>query len=244
MRILVISPAAGLSDSALALRRQHFLEIASPETKVDVVKLKNGPASIEDSFDEYYAAPEILSRVMEAEKQGYDAVVDHCFGDPALHAARECTSIPVVGAGETSMMFASLLGHKFSILTILKETVPQVKRLARSIGVEDRLASVRFIGIPVLQLDENVPATKKAFIDTARKAIEEDDADVICPGCTGLSMWASEWGRELGVPVLDPGGLALKTAEALAKLKLTHSPKAYPRPRVKNRTLPVAVSNA
>ena len=85
----MISPAARLSDSAPALRRQHFTEIASPETQVDVVKLNNGPASIEDSLDEYYAAPEILSRVIEAEKQGYDAVVDHCFGDPALHAARD-----------------------------------------------------------------------------------------------------------------------------------------------------------
>jgi len=92
------------------------------------------------------------------------------------------------------MMFASLLGHKFSVLTILKETVPVVKRLARSIGVENRLASVRFIGIPVLQLDEDIQATKRARIDTARKVIEKDDADVICPGCRGLSMWASNGG--------------------------------------------------
>lgn len=238
MKILVISPAAGLSDSAVELRKKHFVEIASPETRVDVVNLKNGPASVEGSFDEYYAAPEMLSRVMEAEKNGYDAVVDHCFGDPALHAARECVRIPVVGAGETSMMLASLLGHKFSVLTVLKETVPQVKRLARSIGVEDKLASVRFIGIPVLQLDENVQSTKIAFMETARKAIDEDDADVLCPGCTGLSMWASEWGEELGVPVLDPGGVALKMAETLVKLKITHSAKSYPRPQVKKRTLP------
>jgi len=178
---------------------------------------------------------------MEAEKGGYDAVVDHCFGDPALHAARECVRIPVVGAGETSMMLASLLGHKFSVLTVLKETAPQVKRLARSIGVEEKLASVRFIGIPVLQLDENVQSTKTAFMETARKAIDEDDADVLCPGCTGLSMWASEWGEELGVPVLDPGGVALKTAETLVKLKITHSARSYPRPRVKKRTLPATM---
>jgi allantoin racemase len=243
LKILVISPAAGLSNSALALRKRHFAEIASPETQVDVVKLDSGAASIEGSFDEYYAAPELLTRIVEAEKQGYDAVVDHCFGDPALHAARECVRIPVVGAGETSMMLASLLGHKFSVLTVLKETVPVVKRLARSIGVEDKLASVRFIGIPVLQLDENVESTKRAFIDTAQKAIKEDDADVICPGCTGLSMWTSEWAEELGVPVLDPGGAALKIAETLVKLKITHSAKSYPHPPAKKRTQPLVRLN-
>ena len=243
MKILVISPAVGLSESALMLRKNHFVEIASPETQIDVVKLKNGPASVEGSLDECYAAPEILSRVMEAERDGYDAVVDHCFGDPAIHAARECVRIPVIGAGETSMMLASLLGHKFSVLAVLKETVPQIKRLARSVGVEGKLASVRFIGIPVLQLDENVESTKRAFIETARKAVEEDDADVICPGCTGLSMWASQWSEELGVPVLDPGGVALKTAEALVKLRLTHSIKSYPHPLVKKRTLPSITPN-
>jgi len=239
LKILVISPITGVSDSTLALRRKHLVQIASPETQVEVVKLKNGPASIESSLDEYYAAPELLARVMEAEKQGYDAVVDHCFGDPALHAARECVRIPVVGAGEASMMVASLLGHSFSVLTVLKETVPNVKRLARSIGMEDRLASVRYIGIPVLHLDENIQATRRAFIDTARKAIEEDDADVICPGCAALSAWASEWGEELGVPVVDPGGVAFKMAEALVKLQLTHSAKSYPRPPIKRRTLPL-----
>jgi allantoin racemase len=140
------------------------------------------------------------------------------------------------------MMLASLLGHKFSVLTVLKETVPQVKRLARSIGVEDKLASVRFIGIPVLQLDENVESTKTAFMDSARRAIDEDDADVLCPGCTGLSMWASEWGEELGVPLLDPGGVALKTAETLVKLRITHSPKSYPLSETKQRTLPVVAA--
>jgi allantoin racemase len=238
----VISPAAGLSDSALSLRKQHLVEIASPETQIEMVKLNNGPASVEGTLDEYYAAPEILSRVIEAEKERYDAVVDHCFGDPAIHAARECVRIPVVGAGETSMMLASLLGHKFSVLTVLKETVPQVKRLARSIGVEDKLASVRFIGIPVLQLDENVESTKRAFMDSARRAIDEDDADVLCPGCTGLSMWASEWGEELGVPLLDPGGVALKIAETLVKLRITHSPKSYPLSETKKRTLPVVAA--
>jgi allantoin racemase len=79
LKILVISPAAGLSDSALSLRKQHLVEIASPETQIEVVKLNNGPASVEGTLDEYYAAPEILSRVIEAEKERYDAVVDHCF---------------------------------------------------------------------------------------------------------------------------------------------------------------------
>jgi allantoin racemase len=243
LRILVISPSVGLSEAAIELRRKHLRGIASTETQVDVVKLKEGPASVESTLDEYYAAPEILARIVEAEKEGYDAVVDHCFGDPALHAARECVRIPVLGAGESAMMLASILGHTFSVITILRETVPVVKRLARSIGVEHKLASVRPIGIPVLKLDENSESTKKAFVEEARKAIDEDDADVICPGCTGFSVWVSEWSKELGVPVVDPAGAALKIAEALVKLNITHSMRSYPLPSVKKRTMPIQAPN-
>jgi hypothetical protein len=34
--------------------------------------------------------------------------------------------------------------------------------------------------------------------------------------------------KELGVPVLQPGNVAVKFAELLHDLKLTHSRKAYP----------------
>ena len=238
MNILVIVPITGPSNADIELTKKHLAMVAAADTQLDVVKLDYGPESIEFSLDEYYAAPEILSRVGEAEKNGYDAVVVSCFGDPALHAARECVRIPMVGLMESSMMLASMLGDKFSIVTAPKETVPSMKRMTKMVAVENKLASIRAISVPVLRLHENEKATKRAFIEEAKSAIEEDGADVVIPGCGGFSAWASELAEELGVPVVDPGGAALKIAEALVKLRLTHSRLSYPSPSTKKRTLP------
>mgnify|MGYP003320815669 CR=1 FL=1 len=52
------------------------------------------------------------------------------MGDPGLQGARECVSIPVIGPCETAMHFASMLGHKFSVLTVLERTVPLIENLS------------------------------------------------------------------------------------------------------------------
>ncbi len=238
MKILVVLPVTGLSTSAVETRRRHLLDVASPETRLDVAALKDGPASIESALDEYYAAPELIAKAKEAEEKGYDGVVNHCFGDPGIHAARETVRIPVVGAGESAMALASILGDSFSVVTILKETIPAIKRLARLTGVEEKLASVRAVDIPALQLYNDPAASKKAFLKQAWRTIEHDDADVVVPGCGGFSVWANELSRELNVPVVDPGGTALKIAEALVRLRISHSVRSYPRPTEKTRTLP------
>jgi Asp/Glu/hydantoin racemase len=60
------------------------------------------------------------------------------------------------------------------------------------------------------------------FIKAARKAVEEDGAEVIVPGCGYFSELAEEVQKDVDVPVLDNVGVALKMAELLAYLGLTH----------------------
>ena len=60
----------------------------------------------------------ILKLLMQ--KMKVDAAVIDCMGDPGLKGARECVSIPVVGP-EAAMHYASMLGHKFTVL-IFRET--------------------------------------------------------------------------------------------------------------------------
>jgi allantoin racemase len=58
------------------------------------------------------------------------------------------------------------------------------------------------------------------------------------PGCGYFSEISGDLQRELGVPVIDLAGAALKMAESLVSLGLTYSKTAYPNPEgVKNRNL-------
>jgi len=220
------------------LKKREFEEItykelksaARPDVEVTVVSIEKGPASIESMYEEEVAAPWILQKVKEAEEKGFDAVIIDCMGDPALEAAREIVSIPVVGPCESSMMVASMLGDKFSVVTILKRLIPLFWRKVKRYGLESKVASVRSIEVPVLELEENREKVKAALMEESRKAIEEDGADVIILGCTGLIGMAEELKEGLGVPVVDPGITPLKVAEILVDLKLSQSKVVYPKP--------------
>jgi allantoin racemase len=216
-------------------------DLVGPDTEVSLVQIMSGPASIESAFDSVLAAPEVVGRVLEAERDGVDAVVIDCMDDPALEAAREAVSIPVLGPSQTSMHLASLLGHRFSIVTVLDRSVAPFEDQARRYGLEGNLASVRWISIPVLELDEDRDLVVSELVRESLAAIEQDGAHVVIFGCTGMlgcaagvreGLRAAGWGS---VPVIDPIPATLRVAEALVEAGLSHSKRTYPDPPVKAR---------
>jgi len=66
--------------------------------------------------------------------------------------------------------------------------------------------------------------------------VREDGAHVLIFGCTGMIGLDKDVREGLAkqgisdVPVIDPGILNLKIAEALADIGLTHSKRTYPMP--------------
>ena len=68
-------------------------------------------------------------------------VVIACFSDPGVDAAREATTLPVVGIQEAAMHLAAQLGHRFSVLTTLARRAPVRERAALLHGLDRRLAS-------------------------------------------------------------------------------------------------------
>ena len=215
--------------------RVTYAGAARPGTRVTVVSLDWGTASIETYRDEALVVPDILTKVVQAEQAGADAVIIDCMADPGLYAARELVRIPVVGPAQASMHLAAMLGHRFSVVTILDGDIPAVEDLAARYGLSSRLVSVRAFNIPVLALSDDIEVTVKAFLDLSERVVREDQAHVIVPGCTGLAGLAprvqaglAERGYE--VPVLDPPSVALKVAESLVDLGLSHSKRTYPPP--------------
>jgi allantoin racemase len=213
--------------------------LSSEGVKVDFVNIETGPASIECDYEIMLAQPGTVARVMEAEREGADAVVIDCMGDPGLFGARECVAIPVLGPMQTSMALAAMIGHRFSVVTVLHRITPMIQNQAALYGMSGKLASARAVDIPVLELEKDLAATKRALTAEARKAVVEDKADVIIFGCTGM-LGCAEAVREgllkegLDVPVIDPVPTTINVAAALARSGLGHSKRAYqPPPRKK-----------
>lgn len=168
------------------------------------------------------------------------------MADPGLHAARELVDIPVVGPSQASMHLAAMLGHRFSFLTVFDHDVPAAEDLVARYGLSSKLASVRAFNIPVLALKEDVDETVRVLVELAEKAVREDGAHVIVPGCTGLAGLAPRIQaglREQGceVPVLDPPSVAVKLAEALVDLGQSHSKRTYAPPPGKELRWPTSI---
>jgi allantoin racemase len=236
MRIAYVVPgpmSKGPMGAAEVKRCERLLnDWAFPGTEVRVLDVPTGPASIESAYEEMLAIPATLDLIMACERDGYDAAIIGCFGDPGLEAARELVSMPVVGPCEASMLLAASLGHKFSVLTIFDSLIAGQEFLAVKAGVREKLASVRATNIPVLELMRDPAATKRRLVEVAGACVREDRADAFLFGCMTMSFldMAEEIAAEVGAPAVNAGKAALKQAETLVSMGLAPSKTAWPTP--------------
>jgi allantoin racemase len=232
-RIRVVIPVVG--EHWVAPVQEAYARAGRPGTEISAVAIDRGPASIESVRDEALAIPAVLSRVQAAEAEGMDAVVLDCMADPGLDPARELASIPVVGPAQTAMHLAAMLAHRFSVITVLEQGIPRVHRQILRYGLTGKVASVRAINIPVLEMGKDRERVIRAIVEESVKAVREDGAHIIVPGCTemiGMAPIVQKGLAERGceVPVIDPPAMAVKLAEGLVDMGLSHSKRTYPRP--------------
>jgi allantoin racemase len=233
LRIDVVYLISGVDQETLKQRGDMLQRFASTGTEVRLVQTTHAPPSVESQAEMELAAPGILERVARSEKEGADAVVIWGGHDPSLVAARELVTIPVLGPGMASMYLASALVNQFSLLIQLSNVIGIAQRQVRDLGLENRCASIRPVEVPVLELikKESFEAVERAAI----AAIEEDGADAICFGCMALVGHMLPLSQALskshpGILVIHPGQAALRLAELIVGMGISHSKRSYPSP--------------
>jgi Asp/Glu/hydantoin racemase len=189
------------------------------------------------SFIDTLNAQSVLHAALRAEQDGFDAVLITCFGDPLLYQIRQAVDIPVVSLGESSILLAAMMGHKFGIVTISPYNIFEQEHIIAKYGLEHRYAGCR----PNLEPADEQPLAlvdARHAIEVFKKAAREliaDGAEIVIPGCGLLSPALrlapgaeAEYPMGLteidGVPVMDVMGVALKMAETMVVLKKAGSP--------------------
>lgn len=221
MRIKVINPNS--TETMTAVIAAAARAAASPGTEIVAATSPSGPASIEGHYDEAVSVIGLLEEVRAGELQGCDGYVVACFGDPGLLAAREAARGPVLGIAEAAMHAASFLATGFSVVTTLGRTRIIAEHLLRSYGMEGHCRRVRATELAVLELDDPASDARAKILDECRRALDEDGSGAIVLGCAGMADLAADLQRELGVPVIDGVGVAVRFVEALVGLGLATS---------------------
>ena len=185
--------------------------------------LLEGPPGIETQRQaDLTIAPMLaLADAHEAEAAGY---VIACFGDPGLHALRDQTRLPVVGIQEAAVMTALTLGQRFGVIAILPTSIPRHMRAFGAMGVLDRLAGDRALGLGVLELADR-DRTLAAMIETGRRLRDEDGANVLITGCAGMAYLREPLEDATGLPVVEPCQAAAAMALGQIVLNLSHRVK-------------------
>lgn len=237
MRILyqLTSPMHKTVGPAEVARRQRLLQAhAAAGAEVIAEPTSVGPAAIESAHDAGLIVPELIRLAPLAEKRGFDALIIGCYSDPGIDALREILSIPVIGPGAAALHLAAQLGTRLSVLTPAGRGFGRVAARLRALGLAPLLASVRGIGLSVLELAKQEPGAFDKAAEAAQAAVAHDGADVLVLGCMSLAFLpdiALRLGERAGVPVVNPVLAALKTAEAVLSLQLAHSKRAWPAPK-------------
>ncbi|MBS9477176.1 aspartate/glutamate racemase family protein [Ancylobacter radicis] len=243
MRIHLINPntTASMTEKAAAAARM----VASPGTQIVAVTSSMGPASIEGFYDDALALPGLLAAIAAAEqgtgKQGVggiggpvDAHIIACFDDTGLDAARTLARAPVVGIGEAGFHLASLIAHRFAVVTTLARSVPVIEANLARYGLLARCCAIRASDVAVLELEDPASDARGRISDEIGRAIRADKAEAIVLGCAGMADLARSLSVQHGVPVIDGVASAVTLAEGLVRTGLATSKLGpYAAPRVK-----------
>lgn len=212
----------------------YVRSVARPTTEVVVNFVQDNAGETFSPWMRYpraLLAVEVLERVRRAERDGYDAAFPGmCFGEFFLEDARQAVNMPVVGASESSMAIAQLLGKKFAIVTVGARFEHVIEERIRAHRWESRAISHR----PVRSF---TPELTKLMVDAYSgrpdRLIEEfdqqaqecvkDGADVVICGCNPYGAALSKVGYKevsgTGVPVVTALSSMIKQAEMLIDLK-------------------------
>jgi len=197
-----------------------------------VVGTDTGLEEVTKYYQVEYHIGFMLDKAVEIEKRhDCDAIITGCFGDPGLLPLRQAISIPVLGIAEVCLNVAAMLGDKIAIIAPQRDWVYVFEKMIHTYQFSDRVVAVRSVGeldIESLQKhpDKFVDSLVDSLADACLRAIHEDNADVVIPGCVGFFPSVVHQVRELiakkgfRTPIIDCVTTAYHAAKMIVELGL------------------------
>lgn len=223
MRLLFINANATPSITDLILREARRL--VPPEVELLGATAPFGAAYVA-SRAAYAIAGHAALDALAAHGAGVDAVVLACFGDPGLFALQEVSPVPVVGMAEAAIQDAVARGGRFAIVTGGAAWGPMLTEFVATLGLADRLASVRTVapsGADIARDPDAAIASLAAACDDAHA----DGAEIVILGGAGLAGLKPRIAERTKARLLD--GLECAVAHALAQAGSLARPQKHPR---------------
>lgn len=223
-------PAVPTIDKTYEGALEQMKKVARPGTEFVQNYVKRSTLWLQTDYALTYNNMAVIESALSAEKEGCDAVLLPCFGDPGLYPLRGALNIPVVGIAEASYLFTTMLGRRAAVVTVQPEFIPTLEAMLKVYGFRDRMIWNR----PIRAFDMTNEETGELCIDPYKSVIPkfevvareciEDGADTIIAGCGWLGPALMKVGYNQipntrhPVPVVDPVSVGVKMTEAYVDL--------------------------
>lgn len=175
-------------------------------------------------LSEMRGAVNCVRAALTAEQEGYDAFVIGHFQEPGLAEVRSTVGIPVIGLGESVILWSSHLGRRLGLISVdsVFEAI-HVEQFDR-LGLSTRLAGVRALDSTLKDFENafeaaGYEALRSRFVDAAAELVAAG-ADVIIPA-GGLFGMASAHEVDFtvdGAPVVPSVLIALEWAQMTVRV--------------------------
>src|SRR6478609_6952064 len=148
MRIKYIIPFP-FDEQGIANRAEQIpKDLLGPNTDVECVAVRNSAGMIDSLYEAMIFDMYIAEAGLQAEQEGYDAVIMDTVSDSGLSVLRSKLSIPVLGPGIVGYCVAMMLGKRFSIITMWDKWRHFYEKNLDTYHLWDHCASIRSVNIP------------------------------------------------------------------------------------------------
>ena len=197
------------ADPELLQLHGRLIEQYFPLLKVESRCIPDQPDGIHDDATMAMGGPKVVAMAEQMWKEGFEAIIVSCAGDPGVAEARKAVPIPMIGAGESTAALCMFYGSRPAALGITEDLPDGYKRIFGGKLVDnahgDDVESV---------LDLMTP---EGYAATAKKAQiqKKMGADVIALSCTGMSTIRRIF-KKLRSPVMRQSFPAFRAAFSVA----------------------------
>ena len=211
----------------------------SPGTELDVynvddfegarVMRRMSEQSVLTGLSHAVATGAIIRKIVWAEQQGYDAVIQSNTFDPGIEQGRLAVRIPTIGVFRCTLHTATTLCDRVALTVPLPGHVPYTWRILRMYGMDRFVTDIRSVGVYSDAVDKQ--ELFNAALETMKGLVRDTNPEGIIPLGGALIPYIVDpldLQREVGVPVFNTKSTSIRFAETCHALGLSHSPITYP----------------
>lgn len=177
--------------------------------------------------------PALVKKAIEAEHQGFDAVIQSNTFDPGVEASRLAVRIPVIGLLRASLHFAASICDRFGLIVPLETHMPHTMRMVQTYGMTQFVSGIRTVGLyDTGDLSGYHDVVIERTLAVGKELVAQGAQAIIPLGgkIYPYVVTPEELEPHLGVPVINTKAVGVAYAELMARNNIKHSIKAYPCP--------------